>query len=513
MLKRTLTILALFVFISGIGFSQLKTQKATKIDPNDVSVGASNFVPAPRSLNKPMSDQLLFTDYDYAGNNSIPNMVYMYDFTADGTKDLVATAMQRFGGLNRRVRMIVGNRVDGFTEFEAGHASGGFGTLQVGETGPWAGLGVIAYHAGGNSWFSTTDLTTFTPTFAAAFAFAGNFPSFVYKDNGDVYGNSTNGELFKSTDQTTYTTTGYFLDPSGYYITGYNSEYLLKKSPNGQYLAHVGMWGGLASGGNGGPGGVHPDSTDFIGMNYSSDGGTTWTFELMGKDGLTPVANRPGYFPIFENFGQVNFAVDNNGVVHVGVNGYSFRLTATDTVFGYPALYWNSRDKQWLAASSQAVEVDYDTANGGAGYTRPGNGLGNAYVVPSISQDGSKIVLLWQGPEYVGTPGESAANIWTPTATDPVAIHYTDLYYAYSGDGGKTWSAPALVPNASSQLVQESYPSPNNYLDVTTDSMFVDFLYMIDVIPGTSLFADNNSGNDNSSWNYERFGVEIPASF
>ena len=102
-------------------------------------------------------------------------------------------------------------------------------------------------------------------------------------------------------------------------------------------------------------------------------------------------------------------------------------------------------------------------------------------------------------------------NVWTPTVTDPVAIHYTDLYYATSGDGGVTWSAPALVPNASSQLIQESYPSPNNYLDVTADSMFVDFLYMIDAIPGTSLFADNNSGNDNSSWNYERFGVKIPA--
>jgi len=68
------------------------------------------------------------------------------------------------------------------------------------------------------------------------------------------------------------------------------------------------------------------------------DGGTTWTFELMGRDGLTPVFNRTGYLPIFENFGQANFAVDNNGVVHVGMNGYAFRITATDTSFGFPAL-------------------------------------------------------------------------------------------------------------------------------------------------------------------------------
>jgi hypothetical protein len=33
---------------------------------------------------------------------------------------------------------------------------------------------------------------------------------------------------------------------------------------------------------------------------------------------------------------------------------------------------------------------------------------------------------------------------------------------------------------------------------------------MIDDIPGTSLFADNNTGNNNSTTNYERFGVKIP---
>ena len=223
--------------------------------------------------------------------------------------------------------------------------------------------------------------------------------------------------------------------------------------------------------------------------------------------------NRTGYLPVFENFGQINFALDNNGVVHVGINGYGYRITTTDTSFGYPALDWNSRDKKWLAASSEAVEVNYDTANAGAGYTRPGNGLGNAYVVPCISENGQKIVLMWQGPEYPGTPGVGLANTWTPTTADPVAIHYTDLYYAFSLDGGLTWSAANKVPNASSQRVQESYPSPNNYLEISTtetDSMIVNFLYMIDAIPGTSLFAANNTGNDNSFWNYERLAIPLP---
>ncbi|NWF90895.1 MAG: T9SS type A sorting domain-containing protein [Ignavibacteriaceae bacterium] len=516
MLKKSFTILALLLFITGVSLSQKNEQRAIKIDPNSVTEVNSSSTSSGNLL-KPTGDQLLFTDYDYAGNNSIPNMVYMYDFTGDGNKDLVATAMQRFDATNRQVKMIVGNRTDGFTDFTAAHASAGWGTLQVGEVGPWANKGIVFYHAGGNSWFSSTDMTSLTPTFNAAQSIAGNFPSFVYKDNGDVYLTNTNGELFKSTDQTTFTSTGVFFDPSGYYITDYNSEYILKASPNGQYLAHVGMWTGLSGGaGNGGPGGAHPDSTDFIGMNYSSDGGATWTFELLGRDGLTPVFNRTGYLPIFENFGQVNFVVDDNGVVHVGVNGYGYRITATDTSFGFPALYWNSRDKNWIALTSEAVEVDYDTANAGNGYNRPGNGLGNSYVVPTISKDGSKVVVLWQGPEYAGTPGTGIINTWTPTATSAYPVHYTDLYYAVSGDGGHNFSAPELLPNQSAKLVQESYPSPNNYMELTTDSMHVDFLYMIDAIPGTSLFAAtspdySNEASNNSSWNYERLTLPLPA--
>lgn len=41
--------------------------------------------------------------------------------------------------------------------------------------------------------------------------------------------------------------------------------------------------------------------------------------------------------------------------------------------------------------------------------------------------------------------------------------------------------------------------------------MSVDFLYMVDIIPGTSLFADNNSANNGSSWNYERLTLPLPA--
>ena len=66
-----------------------------------------------------------------------------------------------------------------------------------------------------------------------------------------------------------------------------NSEYIIKKSPNGQYLANVSCWANLrlgqTSGWNGGPGGAPFDSADFIGMNYSSDGGATGNFLYLVK--------------------------------------------------------------------------------------------------------------------------------------------------------------------------------------------------------------------------------------
>ncbi len=87
-----------------------------------------------------------------------------------------------------------------------------------------------------------------------------------------------------------------------------------------QYIFHPGS---MDCAGNGGIGGVLADSTDYVGINYSTDGGANWQFEKIGRDGITPVSNRSGYYPLFENFGQINGAVDNKGVMHVTMNGYS----------------------------------------------------------------------------------------------------------------------------------------------------------------------------------------------
>ncbi len=53
-------------------------------------------------------------------------------------------------------------------------------------------------------------------------------------------------------------------------------------------------------GANGGPGGADADSTDVVLINYSNDAGANWTLgEIIGRDGVSEVVNRPGYYPIF----------------------------------------------------------------------------------------------------------------------------------------------------------------------------------------------------------------------
>ncbi|MBL1212007.1 MAG: T9SS type A sorting domain-containing protein [Ignavibacteriae bacterium] len=503
MFKRLITIFILAMFIPALMSAQV-AEKATKIDPaSEKEISTSKHVDGPKHITA--GTQLFFTDYDYAGNNSIPNMIQMYDFDASGSLDVFAVGMKRIDGGTRGNNFVVGS--DGtFLDFLASDPSAytGWGTMQVPTVGPALGKALIMGHVGGNTSWMNVDLTTFAPDGPDSVV-AGNFPSFVYLDDGTVFVTNTNGQLYKTTDMGVTNQDWGSLDPADPLITAYNSEYLLKKSPNGMYIFHPSCY---ARAGEGGFGGVGKDSADMATISYSTDSGETWTIgEMIGEEGYTPVVNRTGYFPLFENFGQVNGGVDDNGVMHVTMNGYGYWDNGTDTTFAFPGIYWNSRDREWKAFTDEAVEqgiyLEADT------YDRPGNGLGNAYPSISMTADGMKLMIIWQGPEYTGAVGTSPVNTWTPTGTDPVELHYTDLYYVTSGDGGVTWSAPEKVPGASEPNVQETFPYPNQELFVTGTDATLHYVYMVDAIPGTSLFDDNNSASNDSYWAYDNFTVTI----
>ncbi len=491
MTKRLLLLAAFLVGTMGLTNAQaLKVQKAQKANEAQIEQAGAEST-SPNTVKKvAVGEQLLLTDYDYAGNNTIPQMIDLYEGLVFGT------AMFRSSTVTaREVHFFVGSKAEGFAVSKL-HSTGshGWGTVQVAKEGPLAGQGLIMTHSGGNSWLFNVSMEDFSVTERSAHVIAGNFPGFAYLPDGTVFVTNANGVLYKSTDDfaTAPTQVG-VLDPER--ATAWPSEYYVKTSPNGQYLMHFGAW---TVKGNGPFEGFVQDSADFVGINYSNDQGATWEFEEIAYDGITEVANRPGYTLIIENFGQVNGVVDNNGVRHIAANGYSYYVNGEDTTFAFPAVYWNSRDRQWLAISDQNVET---TLYADDSYARPGNGFGSAYPVPAVSPDGNKVVIAWQGPEYAATPG-GTPNIYNGT----VAIHYTDLYYVTSGDGGKSFSAPEIL--VGEQNTQESYP----YIvmsegEGTTNTLH--FVYMVDAIPGTSLFADNNEASDESAWYYDEMEVDI----
>ena len=328
--------------------------------------------------------------------------------------------------------------------------------------------------------------------------------------------------MYKSLNQlSTLDSIQYFLQGDAAFLTSgadadKPSEFPLRISPNGQYIM---MMGSYPVGGNGGAGGVPDDQTDKTELVYSTDSGSSWTTEIIGRDGITPVANRPGYFPIFENFGQLSGVVDNNGVMHVTANGVAYWIATPDTFIVFPAIYWNSRDRQWLALTTEPVEEFYNPDSHDAvsdtGYTYPGNAWGSSYPIPSVSLDGNRIVVVWQGVEYSGEPGTSNINVFNPTTENPTPIHYSDLYYATSGNGGKTWSAPQILEGAKG--VQECYPYVSQVLDVDANGVAkLNYIYMVDAIPGTSLFTDasinQNSVSNDCYWAYNSKELDIPVS-
>lgn len=469
MLKKiTFSIIAVLLAASLTFAGEYDNKTAKKVTPDTEVASGLNKLPA-KNMSKVSADQLGFTDYDYAGNSTVNEQLWPYDIDGDGVLDPIAVWMQRFNTSEdgtRRVMMSVGLAGE-FASFDASDRTlyTGWGVVQSIDAGPWAGHAAVMMHEGGAHKLSLFDLATFAPVqFHADMNVAQNFPSFAYLDDGTIVHCATDGVVRKgSTDDiTAWTEVGLTVPTAA-------SENPVRKSPNGDYLAIVA-----------------DNGTDSLFLYVSEDQGTTWSTELIGQQNITPIDNRPGLEPLFVNFGQRSYAVSNDGVVHIGWNGYSIDTSTPDTSAAFPALYWNSNHKTWLAISDEAEEdgelLDY----------YPGNGIGNAYPTPVVSEDGSVVAVMYQAPEYDG-----GLNLYEGT----VSIYYTDIKYAVSEDGGASFDAP--VHAAGNPSESDVFPAAYDWLVQEGNEYTIHFMYMTDAIPGVSLFADNNEESEDSYWNYE----------
>ena len=192
MYRRILLSAAVLFIITGLVFPQIrnKVQHSQKIkeDKQITSFSKNNYLP--KFSFKKINDavQIFSTSYDYAGNNSIPNMLEMYDFDGDGVKDVVVTGMQRVDTGTRTQLLAVGNNA-GFTTIP--FSGGGFGFLQMANAGPLAGNALVTFHSARSSWLFKVDMTSFNVTAPSKPIISGNFPSFAYSNSGEMYFTNT----------------------------------------------------------------------------------------------------------------------------------------------------------------------------------------------------------------------------------------------------------------------------------------------------------------------------------
>lgn len=428
-------------------------------------------------------DVIGYTDYDYIGNGGVPQLLSLYDIDNDGKLDPVGVYNQRAsvsGSGIRRASMFIGLGGE-FANFYLIDTTlnSGWPTIKAMTIGPWSGHSAVMFQQGNKSYLSLVEMSTFFQE-REELDFYSPSSSFCYLDDGTIFAIDSEGKLRKLlTDNLTQSTeTGIQFHQSA-------ASQPIKSSFNGEYLAVLAF-----------------TENDEVLLYFSDDRGENWSVEVIGQNFVTEVENRVGVFPLFTNFAQASYVVDNEGTVHIGMNGYGILVEDDDTSFTYPALYWNSKNRDWIAVSDPAEEGEELTD------LYPGNGIGNAYPTPVITEDGRYVSVLYQSPEFENGlakkyQGDGLANNYE--------CYYTDISIVNSNDGGVTFFAPE--PIISEPEVSEVFPSSFDLLFYETaqppqiwTSFSWYFIFMIDEIPGCSIFGEN-SPSENTSWNYVRYGV------
>jgi len=518
--KMTITLFAL-AMVGSLAFAQSRNvvneRWVMPSNQNAVVHSSSNY----ESAAVTPGTELFKTEYDYMQNNTIDNMVELFDLDGDGFMDPLMTGMQRFStGAQRTVRFayVAFGATDNFSAFDetnvtSGSDTYGWGNMQLCVGGNLDGNVLMFSHSNGNSFWSVIDLTNFVPmTPFSTVNVAGNFPSFVYLHDGTILMNNTNAVYYASTDYGATFNQLFTIgdgDPNFSLALATNTpaEIPIWKSDDDQYIASV--WCG--------DGGVAPANIDVVYVYGSTDGGATWAGTIAGVgSGTNPeygqVTNR-NYAPYFDNFAQLNANVSNDGTTHIVMNGYGEGTLpgTTDTVNTFPILYWNSNFQEWLAISDPLTEAPGDgfgnVVTGGT-TTRlyPGNGIGQAYPNVATSDDGRIVFVVWQGFEYTGAIGSSAWNIYPGDGSaESGPIYYTDLYYTVSEDFGATWSAPGILKGDAN--VMEQYPYLARRIEFQGTDAIVHYMYQEDAVPGAGIFngqvAGQNLLNDNTRWLYD----------
>jgi len=517
MIKKLPLFSLLVVLITSFGFSQTRNVKSERMqipsDQNQIVVQTQN----QESLALTPGTQLFNTGYDYMCNNTIAPMIGLADLDAMGGLDPIMCGMQRFipttGDRTTRFAYIAFGVAGEFSAFDetngtSGSPTYGWGSVQLLEGGPWDGDVMMMAHSGGAGYHTRIDLVNFEPRIPfPTVSVGGNFPSFTYQSDGSIITTDTDYWMYLSTDEgATFDSISFVGDGDTLVnIIGSDgpAEAPIWRSTDGMYLSIMGIWPGIATSGN-------PDA---VYIYSSTDGGGTWngTIAGVGSGGANveydQVTNRDPYAPYFENFAQIQGNVSNDGVSHIAVNGYGEgAIPGPDTTNMYTILYWNSNHQDWIAVSMPEMEGEGDgfgnIVTDGTNRWYPGNGIGQAYPTLSVSDNGQVVLVMWQAYEYTGAVGTSEWNIYPgDNGAETGEIYFTDLYYAYSEDGGATWSDVEVAKGDAD--VMEQYPQCAQLMLVEGNQATVHYMYQEDAVPGIAVFNGQVVGQN--SWSTDTY--------
>ncbi len=507
MLKKTLTLLVLLFVTTSLVFAStgakvakdipvLKKQIAGEIDPSKVVYLKVN---PPRIL----GETVITTNYDYFTNSVIRDQI-VYDKV--GQTPHLFNMVRPFNPAAPTIRHVVHSfKVSGdwvsqsVSQGSTSNNAGGWPSIDLGLTGlSLTGTVAMVFHTtnrlavwNGSTGYNYTLFPGGDPLDPSLqivgdkyfMASSGNRGQYYFWKSEDLGSTIVVFDSIKA-----YSPTPIFHKANG------GVEVNMAKSANETYLMYLGTNEGGAGTTQGHMFAGWPrDSADNVWIIVSSNGGTTFTGRSIGWDGeINAVPGYiPGYAPLFENFGQVDGAIDNNGKIHVVANGYGLRLEIiNDTVYSrgslFPVLYWNSQTNTWRALYYQqpGTGVRVDTIQAIINYY-PTNAIGQSYPSVSVSPDGNVVFLMWTGPQLTATGGlDTAAN----GAATPVMYFWRDLYFTYSTDGGNTFAPVQRFPECENDK-SETYGHAVQHLEKVDNTTYrAHIVYLADLTTGVGPF-------------------------
>ena len=496
-------IVLLLVSLSLAG--KYNEQRAYRVTPQDIEKWDQelNSIQVTEGVNPPHSEAAIEfgrTWYDYATNNVTARNL---NHSANGIHVVYMKRMPNAAGtryatydyFDLSLGLFFGNQ----SVTEA--ASTGWGRVLNGVNDE----ALICLHGGGLRFFQDASEAGYTFTQLLQVSAAGVFPGIARLGNTVVFmGQLTNGNwvggdtIMASTDyMTNWTGHNIWEEPVGVTDYGVGEMWPTINATNPNEFSVVYAPIGRPDAING--------STRYA---TSPDLGASFnTFNVWDDDSLFVSGPNVSQY-IIENFGQMNSMYTSDGVYHIVLGAIQGVVdTTTSTVIDmFPILYWNTRDQQMVELTTPY----YGRPTNPVAWTslttnRPGNGLGNAYPIVAEGPNAGELICIWQQWEDDGTG--APVLLTATTASGTTQIFATDIWGAYTGDGGVTWSEPFFV--AGTAGVSDVFPMlPDKFIyNTTQDSIYLDILYMADSNPGVSVFATPNSVPSECIWYYERVPI------